>query len=96
MVGCRLEGYLKEKLSVTLDPSLVKFLDRLPGPSRSAKIERVLQHFKAVKADLALRKALAAANEGNGERAEREAWVRTMEHDQWNESPGETSGSSSS
>jgi hypothetical protein len=43
-----------------------------------------------------LRKALAAAHEGDGERAEREAWVRTMEHDQWNESPGETSGSSSS
>jgi hypothetical protein len=85
---------LKEKLSVTLDPSLVKFLDRLPGPSRSAKIERVLQHFKAVKADLALRKALATAHEGEGERAEREAWVRTMEHDQWNESPGATSGSS--
>lgn len=87
---------MKEKLSVTLDPSLVKFLDRLPGASRSAKIERVLQHFKAVKADVALRKALAAAHEGDGERAEREAWVRTMEHDQWNESPGETSGSSSS
>ena len=33
---------MKEKLSVTLDPSLVKFLDRLPGASRSAKLERVL------------------------------------------------------
>jgi hypothetical protein len=87
---------VKEKLSVTLDPALVKFLDRLPGASRSSKIERVLQHFKAVKADLALRKALAAAHEGESARAEREAWVRTMEHDQWNESPGETSGSSSS
>ena len=87
---------MKEKLSVTLDPSLVKFLDRLPGTSRSAKLEKVLQHFKAVKADLALRKALAAAHEGETERAEREAWVRTMEHDQWNESPAATSGSSSS
>ena len=87
---------MKEKLSVTLDPSLVKFLDRLPGASRSAKIERVLHHFKAVRADLALRKALAAAHEGESDRAEREAWVRTMEHDQWNESAAETSGSSSS
>jgi hypothetical protein len=49
-----------------------------------------------VKADLALRKALAAAHEGESDRAEREAWVRTMEHDQWNESAAETSGSSSS
>ncbi len=87
---------MKEKLSVTLDASLVKFLDRLPGASRSAKLERVLHDFKAVRADLALRKALAAAREGDGERAEREAWVRTMEQDQWNESPGEISGSSSS
>lgn len=87
---------MKEKLSVTLDASLVKFLDRLPGASRSAKLERVLRHFKAVKADLALRQALAAAREGEGERAEREAWVRTMEHDQWNESSAATSGSSSS
>jgi hypothetical protein len=87
---------LKEKLSVTLDPSLVKFLDRLPGASRSAKLEKVLLHFKAVKADLALRKALAAAHEGEVERSEREAWVRTMEHDQWNESPAATSGSSNS
>lgn len=76
---------MKEKLSVTLDASLVKFLDRQPGPSRSAKLERVLQHFKAVKADLALRQALAAANEGEGERIEREAWSRTIEQDQWNE-----------
>lgn len=76
---------MKEKLSVTLDATLVKFLDRQPGASRSAKLERVLQQFKAVKADLALRQALAAANEGEGERIEREAWVRTMEQDQWNE-----------
>jgi hypothetical protein len=76
---------VKEKLSVTLDASLVKFLDRQPGASRSAKLERVLHHFKAVKADLALRQALAAVNEGPSERIEREAWVRTMEQDQWNE-----------
>lgn len=30
---------MKEKLSVTLDARLVKFLDGLPGPSRSAKLD---------------------------------------------------------
>ena len=87
---------VKEKLSITLDAALLRFLDRQPGSSRSAKIERVLQHFKTVKADVTLRQALAAANEGDGERMEREAWARTMEQDQWNESPGATSGSSNS
>ena len=87
---------MKAKLSVTLDASLVRFLDRLPGSSRSAKLERVLRHFKKVRADLALRQALAAAREDDADRTEREAWVRTMEHDQWSESHEGTSGSSSS
>jgi len=87
---------VKEKLSITLDASLVRFLDRLPGPSRSAKLARVLAHFKKVRADVALRRALAAAREDDQEREEREAWVRTMEQDLWNESAEGTSGSSSS
>ena len=87
---------MKEKLSVTLDVSLVRFLDRLPGSSRSAKLERVLRHFKEIREELALRRALAKAGEDVAERAESEAWVRTMERDQWNESDEATSGQSSS
>ncbi len=74
---------MKDKLSVTVDRSLVHFLDGLPGPSRSAKLERVLRSFVKVAEDLALRRALAKAPEGDDERREREAWERTMERDQW-------------
>lgn len=87
---------MKEKLSVTLDASLVRFLDRLPGSSRSAKLERVLRHFKEIREELALRRALAQAGEDVAERAESDAWVRTMERDQWNESDEATSGRSNS
>lgn len=87
---------MKEKLSVTLDGALVRFLDRLPGSSRSAKLEQVLRHVKKVTDELALRRALAKARESDAERAEREAWRRTMEADLWNESSEATSGPSSS
>ena len=87
---------MKAKLSVTVDRPLVRFLDSLPGRSRSEKLERVLKRFREVSEDLALRRALARHRESDGERHEHEAWVRTMEHDQWNESTGATSGPSSS
>ncbi len=74
---------MKAKLSVTLDVPLVRFLDSLPGDSRSAKLEEVLRRFRRVRDDLALRRALAQSREGDAERRERESWSRTMEHDQW-------------
>ena len=83
---------MKEKLSVTLDKPLVRFLDKLPGHSRSEKLERVLRRFKDVSEDLALRRALARHREPEAERVEHEAWIRTMEHDQWSELAEETSG----
>ena len=87
---------MKEKVSVTIDAALLTFVDRLPGASRSEKLERVLRDFRRVRVDLALRRALAGAREQDDDRAEREAWTRTMERDQWSESPEATSGSSSS
>ena len=87
---------MKEKLSVTVEEPLVRFLDALPGESRSEKLEGVLRRFKAVSEDLALRRALAAHRESEAERREQEAWVRTMERDAWNESAEGTSGRSSS
>ncbi|MGH7254718.1 MAG: hypothetical protein ACREI3_02975 [Nitrospirales bacterium] len=87
---------MKEKLSVTLEAPLVRFLDTLPGETRSEKLERVLRKFKEVAEDMELRCALAKHRVPDAERAEHEAWMRTMEHDQWSESAGETSGRSSS
>lgn len=85
---------MKAKLSVTLDAALVRYLDRLPGSSRSAKLERVLQGFKQVSDDVALRRALASLDEDEAEHLERQAWERTMEQDQWTESGEATSGPS--
>jgi hypothetical protein len=87
---------LKEKLSVTVDTALVRFLDSLPGDSRSAKLERVLRGFRKVSKESALRHALAKVQEDDAERIEREAWIRTMEVDQWSESGEATSGRSTS
>ncbi len=87
---------MKEKLSVTVDRPLVRFLDSLPGHSRSEKLERVLRRFQEVSQDLALRRALAQHRDPDTVRREHDAWVRTMEHDQWSESAEGTSGPSSS
>jgi len=87
---------MKDKLSVTVEQPLVRFLDSLPGRSRSEKLERVLRRFQQVAEDVALRRALARHRDSDVERREHEAWVRTMEHDQWNESTEATSGRSSS
>jgi hypothetical protein len=87
---------MKEKLSVTVDRPLVRFLDSLPGQSRSEKLERVLRRFREVSEDLALRRALAKHRASDDERREHEAWLRTMERDQWSESAAAKSGPSSS
>lgn len=87
---------MKEKLSVTVEEPLVRFLDSLPGNSRSEKLEKVLRRFQEVSEDLLLRNALARQAEVEGGRDEDEAWSRTMEHDQWNESVEGISGRSSS
>ena len=52
---------MKEKVYVTIDAALLTFVDRLPGASRSEKLERVLRDFRRVRVDLALRRALAGA-----------------------------------
>ena len=90
------EDSVKIKLSVTVDAALVDFVDALPGRSRSAKIEQVLGHFRAVREDQALRHALAATSDSDDDRLEHDAWLRTMEHDQWTESDAATSGRSRS
>lgn len=74
---------MKHKLSLTVEQPLVRFLDSLPGESRSAKLERVVRAYQRASREAALRRALAGADADDGGRAEREAWRRTMEADQW-------------
>jgi hypothetical protein len=87
---------MKDKLSVTIDHPLVRFLDSLPGRSRSEKLERVLRRFRQASEDITLRRALSRHRNSEFEEREHEAWVRTMEQDQWNESTEVISGRSNS
>jgi hypothetical protein len=74
---------MKLKLSVTLERPLVRYLDKLPGKSRSEKLERVLQRYRRAAEEVALRRALAQHSETPQEREEAAAWRKTIEHDQW-------------
>jgi hypothetical protein len=76
---------MKDKISVTVERSLLEFLDSLPGESRSQKIERALQQLKKVVADRELRALLGGGREDDRERMEREAWERTFAEAMWNE-----------
>jgi len=74
---------MKLKLSVTLERPLVRYLDKLPGKSRSEKLEGVLRRYRQAADELALRRALALHSEPPEERAEAAAWRKTIERDQW-------------
>jgi len=76
---------LKSKISVTVESSLLEFLDSLPGESRSGKIERALSLVKGIMAERELRKQLSARYEDEGERVEREAWESAVAEAMWKE-----------
>jgi len=85
---------MKAKLSLTLDESLVAFVDAEPGESRSEKIESMLRRYRDAQRDAALRRELAAFNAIADDDAESAAWRQVMEASQWNESAAATSGQS--
>ena len=87
---------MKAKLSLTLDESLVAFVDAEPGESRSEKIESMLRRYREARQDLALRQELAAHDAASSDDAESAAWRQVMEGSQWNESAAATSGPSPS
>lgn len=76
---------MKEKLSVTVERPLVRFLDSLPGHSRSQKLEQVLRRFKEVSEDLELRRALAAHKDPEEEQRAHAALRDLMEEAAWRE-----------
>ncbi len=87
---------MKTKLSVTLDESLVAFVDSEPGESRSEKIESMLRRYRDAQREAALRKELAAFSATADDDAESAAWRQVMEGSQWTESVAATSGPSPS
>lgn len=76
---------MKGKLSATVEEPLLKFLDSLPGKTRSEKLERVLSKFKQLEEERQLRSELAARPENDDEKSEREAWERTVSEAMWSE-----------
>ncbi len=76
---------MKSKISVTVERSLLVFLDSLPGASRSQKIERALLQLKKVMAEKKLRIQLGGSREDDTERIEREIWESTIAEAMWNE-----------
>ncbi len=76
---------MKEKLSVTMERPLVRFLDSLPGESRSQKLEQVVRRFKDMSEDLELRRALAAHKDPEEEQRAHAALRELMEGAVWRE-----------
>ncbi len=76
---------MKSKISVTMDESLIKFLDSLPGRSRSEKIEGAVRKIKKMADERDLRIQLGAYREDDEERMERELWESTVAEAMWTE-----------
>lgn len=76
---------MKGKISATVEQPLLEFLDSLPGKTRSEKLEHVLETFRRWADEKSLRRQLGRLVESDEERAEREAWERTMEEAMWTE-----------
>ncbi len=76
---------MKSKISVTIDKTLLKFLDSLPGDSRSEKIEGAVRKIKKMADERDLRIQLGAYREDDEERMERELWESTVAEAMWTE-----------
>jgi hypothetical protein len=76
---------MKVKLSATIEEPLIEFLDSVPGKTRSEKLERILETFRLIEEERRLRQQLGQSEEDKDERAEQEAWERTMGEAMWSE-----------
>ena len=76
---------MKGKLSATVEEPLLRFLDSLPGKTRSARLERLLARFKQFEEEKRLRRQLGQYREDEDERIEREMWELTMTEAMWHE-----------
>jgi len=70
---------MKRRVTITLEPRLLKALDRAPGTNRSEKVERLLAEALALKSHRRWVAELKAFYESDAAKAEREedlAWQR--------------------
>ena len=87
---------MKAKVSLTLDDSLVDFVDRQPGATRSEKVEAALRRYRDALRDIQLREQLATSESKRDDDAETAAWRSVMQEAMWRESAAATSGPSRS
>ena len=76
---------MKSKLSATVEEPLIRFLDSLPGKTRSEKLERALSLLRKWEEERQLRRQLAAAHETKQDGQEREEWEALTEEAMWSE-----------
>jgi len=76
---------VKSKISVTVEHSLVEFLDSLPGESRSWKIEQALRKLQRLVEEKELRAQLLDYQEDDAERLERKQWESAVAETMWDE-----------
>ena len=76
---------MKSKISVTIDQSLLEFLDSLPGDSRSEKVEGAVRKIRKVAEEKDLRVRLGGYHEDDVEQVERELWESTIAEAMWTE-----------
>jgi len=73
---------MKRRVTITLEPRLLKALDRAPGTNRSEKIERLLAEALALKVHrrwVAELKAFYGSDAAKAEREEDAVWHRLSE-----------------
>ena len=70
---------MKTKLSVTLDESLVDFVDSEIGATRSEKLETIVRRYREARRNAELRRELAAFAPAQDDQAEADAWRQVME-----------------
>ena len=73
---------MKTKLSVTLDETLISFVDSVTGATRSEKLETIVRRYREARRDAELRRQLMAFAPTDDDEAESDAWRQVMENTQ--------------
>jgi hypothetical protein len=74
---------MKTKISATMDDELARFVDALPGTTRSDKLELIVRDYRRAWLDAQLRRELLAAQGEPPDDAEAQAWRTVMAEAMW-------------
>ena len=74
---------MKTKISATMDAELARFVDALPGETRSDKLELIVRDYRRAWLDAQLRRELAAGQVDAADDADARAWQHVMAEAMW-------------